>query len=96
MTSNERSEPQIYPASHSAVSLLTAIEILSPTQAFDAVASKTRKLYLPAGVQSAWLIIPSVKSIYVFSADGDVGVHTTGTLRDPATQVELSLEKLFK
>jgi len=75
---------------------LTAIEILSPTQAFDAVASKIRKLYLPAGVQSAWLIIPSVKSIYVFSADGDVGVHTTGTLRDPATQVELSLEKLFK
>jgi Uma2 family endonuclease len=32
---------------------ITAIEILSPTQAFDSLTAKIRKVYLPGGVLSA-------------------------------------------
>ena len=32
---------------------ITAIEILSPTQAFDELVGKIRKVYVPGGVQSA-------------------------------------------
>ncbi len=75
---------------------ITAIEILSPTQAFDAVASKISRQYLTAGVQSAWLVVPFVKTIYLFLPDGSITAFSTGTLRDPATGVELSLEAVFR
>lgn len=75
---------------------ITAIEILSPTQAFDAVASKISKLYLPAGVRSAWLVVPFVKTIHLFLPDGSITTFTANVLRDPATGVELSLETVFQ
>ena len=76
---------------------ITAIEVLSPTQAFDAVASKIVKYYLPAGVRSAWLIVPFIKTIYIFSPDGTVTSFAPGsTLRDPASNIEVNLDLLFQ
>ena len=75
---------------------ITAIEILSPTQAFDAVASKIIKMYFPAGVQSAWLVVPFVKTIYLFLADGSIITFAAGTLYDPASNVEIALETIFR
>lgn len=75
---------------------ITAIEILSPTQAFDAVASKISKLYLPAGVRSAWLVVPFVKTIHLLLPDGSITTFTANVLRDPATGIELSLETVFQ
>ncbi|WP_151088868.1 Uma2 family endonuclease [Hymenobacter baengnokdamensis] len=76
---------------------ITAIEVLSPTQAFDAVASKIVKYYLPAGVRSAWLIVPFIKTVYIFSADGAITAFAPGsTLQDPASGIELTINNLFQ
>lgn len=75
---------------------ITAIEILSPTQAFDAVASKIRKLYFPAGVQSAWLVVPFIKTIHLFLPNQAVTTFSTGLLRDPASGIEVVVDNIFK
>lgn len=75
---------------------ITAIEILSPTQAFDAVASKIRKLYFPAGVQSAWLVVPFVKTIHLFLPEQPVITFSNGMLHDPACGVTLAVEAIFR
>lgn len=75
---------------------ITAIEILSPTQAFDAVASKIQRFYMPAGVRSAWLVLPFVRSIYLFMPDQPVRNFFEGELHDPATSVRLDLAAIFQ
>ena len=74
---------------------ITAIEILSPTQSFDYLASKIEKIYLAGGVQSAWLVVPFVKTIHLFLPDGSITTVATGTIHDPATGIELALENIF-
>ena len=75
---------------------ITAIEILSPTQSFDSLISKIREGYFPSGTQSAWLVVPGVKTIYLFLPDQPPQVITTGVLRDPASGVELAVADIFK
>lgn len=75
---------------------VTAIEILSPTQAFDLLVAKIRQQYFPSGVQSAWLVLPTVRNIYLFLPDQPPRVFTEGTLHDPATQVVVSLAEIFR
>ena len=74
---------------------ITVIEVLSPTQALYAVAYNLRNLYLAGGVQSAWLVIPSITTVYVFLADGTTHTFSTGILRDPASSVEIEIGRLF-
>ena len=71
---------------------VTAIEFLSPTQAFDAFIANIRHLYLANGVQSAWLMLPIVQHIFLFLPDQPPQAFTTGTLHDPATQVTVALD----
>ena len=75
---------------------ITAIEILSPTQAFDALTTKIRKVYFPAGVQSAWLVVPSVKAIHLFFPGKPVSILTSGILHDPVTNVSLPIDAIFR
>ena len=75
---------------------ITAIEILSPTQAFDLLVTKIRQFYFPGGVQSAWLVVPSVRVIYLFLPNQPAVVTASGTLRDPASQVELEIDAIFR
>lgn len=75
---------------------ITAIEILSPTQAFDALTSKIRKVYFPGGVQSAWLVVPSIRAIHLFLPGQPVQIITKGVFRDPASGVELTVDSIFR
>ena len=75
---------------------VTAIEILSPTQSFDALVAKIQEQYLTSGVRSAWLLLPSVRMIYLFLPDQPPQVFTTGTLHDPAAQIEVALADIFR
>lgn len=75
---------------------ITAIEILSPTQAFDSLTTKIRKIYFPGGVQSAWLIVPTVRAVHLFLPGQPVTILTTGQFTDPASQVTVSLNDLFR
>jgi Uma2 family endonuclease len=74
---------------------LCAIEILSPSQSMQELISKARK-YFDYGVKSCWLVIPSVKNIYVFSSPNDYQIfRDTQTLHDPVIEVRLELSKVF-
>ncbi|WP_375418251.1 Uma2 family endonuclease [uncultured Hymenobacter sp.] len=75
---------------------ITAIEILSPTQSFDYLVSKIWTQYFPSGVQSAWLVLPTVRSIYLFVPNQPDVVFTSGTLRDPASGIELEMAAIFR
>lgn len=75
---------------------LTAIEILSPTQAFDELTSKIRKIYFPGGVLSAWIVVPSIKAVHLFLPGQPVTVFTTGNVVDPASKLELEMDQIFR
>ena len=46
---------------------ITTIEILSPSQTVDELAEKAWNIYFPAGVQSAWLVVPQLKTVSILS-----------------------------
>ena len=73
---------------------LTVIEILSPKQSIDDIKNKFFNIYFPGGVKSAWLVIPTLKSVYLFSPDRTYKVFNEGKIFDPVTSIELEL-KLF-
>lgn len=75
---------------------ITAIEVLSPTQAFDYLVGKIRQLYFPSGVQSAWLVVPTVRNIYLFLPGQPSQVVSSGILHDPAAQVDVALADIFR
>jgi Uma2 family endonuclease len=75
---------------------LTAIEILSPTQAFDELTTKIRKVYFPGGVLSAWIVVPSIKAVHLFLPNQPVAIFTNGKLTDITTHIELTLSEIFK
>jgi Uma2 family endonuclease len=75
---------------------LTAIEILSPTQAFDELVTKIRKVYFPGGVQSAWLVVPTIKAIHLFVPEQPVQIYTQGDFTDPATGIQLKVADVFR
>jgi len=75
---------------------ITAIEILSPTQAFDELTGKIRKVYFPAGVQSAWIVVPSIQAIHLFLPSQPVAIFSNGKMTDPVNSIEIALAELFK
>ena len=74
---------------------LTVIEILSPKQSIDDIKNKIFDIYFPGGVKSAWLVIPTVQSIHIFSPDRTFKTYTSGKLIDPVTGIELDMDKVF-
>ena len=75
---------------------ITAIEVVSPTQSFDSLVAKIRQQYFPSGVQSAWLVLPAGRTVYLLLPGQPMSVAFEGVLHDPAAQVEVSLESLFR
>lgn len=75
---------------------LTTIEIQSPSQSPDELFHKAWDLYFPAGVKSAWIVIPTLKAIRVLMPDDQNLLYTSGVLQDPVTGIELPLEKVFE
>ena len=75
---------------------ITAIEIISPTQSLDGLIAKIRNQYFPSGVQSAWLVLPGLRNIYLFLPNQPPVVVSAGTLRDTATGIELTIETVFR
>lgn len=74
---------------------LTVIEILSPSQTIDFLQSKVWDVYFPAGVGSAWIVVPQLKSIQVLTRDGEELFYKK-TLKDPTTGIKISVEKVFE
>ncbi len=75
---------------------ITAMEILSPTQAINDLVEKARDVYLAAGVKSVWFIIPPLKSVYILYPNSPTEVFGAGLIADNATNIEIQSEELFK
>lgn len=74
---------------------LTAVEIISPSQAHEEILAKFER-YFNAGVQSCWLVMPSLQAIAVYSAIGKYQFFPeTTVLTDAATGIELNLSEIF-
>lgn len=74
---------------------ITAIEILSPKQGIDDVKNKIFDIYFAAGVKSAWLIVPTLRSVHIFTPDRKYVTYTSGSLHDPVTGITLALDEFF-
>ncbi len=75
---------------------ITTIEILSPKQALTDVTDKIFTNYFPAGVKSAWIVIPTLRVIHVLLPDNQILTFTSGLLKDPATNIEINVDEIFK
>ncbi|MDX2069203.1 MAG: Uma2 family endonuclease [Haliscomenobacter sp.] len=75
---------------------ITTIEIISPKQALTDVTDKIYKDYFPSGVQSAWVVIPTLRSIHILLPDQSILTFTSGKLHDPVTNIEIEVGAIFK
>lgn len=75
---------------------VTTIEIVSPTQAVGDLVEKIRAVYFPSRVQSAWILIPPLKTVSIFYPALPTDTFSQGTLTDKATGVTVDLAELFK
>ncbi len=74
---------------------LTTIEILSASQKISDLTSKSGE-YFDFGVQSYWLVIPELRSIYVFSSPEKHEVFANEEiLKDSSLGIELDLKRVF-
>ena len=53
-------------------------------------------IYFPMGVKSAWIVLPEFKAIQVVLPDDQKHYFDAGTLTDPATGIQISIEKVFE
>lgn len=75
---------------------LGVIEILSPSQSLSELTTKASG-YFAHGVQSCWIVLPSLANIYVFSSPDDYAIfRATETLHDEQLDISFPLEEVFK
>jgi len=72
---------------------ISAIEIVSPTQLPQTIVTKI-ELYLHAGIQSCWMVVPYPSTITVYTADTE---HTffDGNIVDPVLGIEFPFKHVF-
>jgi Uma2 family endonuclease len=74
---------------------LGAIEILSPTQNINELIDKSA-IYFQNGVKSYWLVVPVLKTIFVFSSLDDYAAYLKDdVLIDDVLGIELDLKLIF-
>lgn len=72
------------------------VEILSPTQALGDLVAKSVK-YFEEGVQSYWLVLPDLKTIFVFDQPDGYEVYSKKQqLVDKVLDIKLELTDIFK
>jgi Uma2 family endonuclease len=73
---------------------LLVVEILSPTQGYQAVMDKV-ETYLRNGVKSCWVVSPPFRTITIFKPDGTQELCHKGVAKDPATGLTADLDAVF-
>lgn len=74
---------------------LLAIEVLSPKQEIYDILEKF-KLYFSLGVQSCWLVTPSTRTVFVYSAPDRFVTFGTGEVIDEALGIQIPVEEIFE
>lgn len=80
---------------------LTTIEILSPCdgppeQSLNSLTERVYKKHFPAGVQTVWLVVPTVQTISILLPDRKQVVFSQGIITDPVTGIQLELNDIFE
>lgn len=75
---------------------IIAIEVLSPKQALSEITDKVNTVYFPAGVQSVWIIVPLLQTVFIRTPDGGKWTFTEGVIKDPVTGIEMPFSKIFR
>jgi Uma2 family endonuclease len=75
---------------------ILAVEIHSPRQILGDVLKKIRNNYFPAGVQSAWVILPALKTITLMHPNGKIQNYNEGILNDDAIGFNIDINEVFK
>ena len=78
------------------VTPLTVVEIVSPNQPLDDVVKKINRTFFKGGVKSAWLVLPSLQTMYLITPDRQQIAFTAGAFTDPVTGITLQVEDIFK
>jgi Uma2 family endonuclease len=73
---------------------LGIIEILSPTQGIQELNDKAER-YFFYGVKSAWLVIPSMKTIAIYHSPYEFELFKQGIARDNVLDIEVDLKEVF-
>ncbi len=73
---------------------LLCIEIASPTQGIQGLVDKARFM-MEHGVESCWIVQPPIRTITVFTPDMESTTYSSGTVSDPATEIEVDLDDVF-
>jgi len=72
------------------------IEILSPKQNLSELVQKSLE-YFAIGVKTYWLVLPALRSIYIFDKPQNYQVFTwKDQLKDELLDIELDLKEIFK
>ena len=74
---------------------IMVIEILSPIQAVKDLTAKFKQ-YFKAGVQSCWLVNPTLEEVVVFDCSGTKSFYHDGTITDPATAISIAFSDIFE
>lgn len=74
---------------------ITTIEIQSPSQSIEELQKKAWNLYFPMGVQSAWIVIPSLKAVKILLPDDSEFFYNSDKLKDPVTNIEIEIKEIF-
>lgn len=75
---------------------ITTVEILSASQPLSQIIQKIKQYYFPAGVKSAWVIIPELLAIVLYSPDKeDYELYKSGKMTDPATGITVDVKEVF-
>lgn len=75
---------------------ITTIEIQSPSQSIEELRDKALLRYFPMGVQSAWVVVPAMRGIQIFTPDGKFKLFNRGEAVDPVTGIALSIDEIFE
>lgn len=75
---------------------IIAVEVLSPKQGLKEITDKINTIYLPAGVQSVWIVMPLVQTVIIRTPDGKKQTFTEGIIKDPVTGIEIPFNKIFR
>ena len=74
---------------------LLAIEILTYRQPIDDIFERIHHVYFPAGLKSAWVVLPSAQSVMIFTSNAKPQTFNSGIMHDAASGFEVDLDKIF-
>ena len=75
-------------------SRFATVEIVSPSQSTQDVVDKMTAI-LDAGVQSCRLVQPTTETVTIFTPGNKPHTVSTGTIQDPATDIEVEISAIF-